>query len=128
MKSIKKLITLLLIICVLSFIFCETTVNAQQINNAIIGAQNFINSNSTSILNKKAVYDVLNVFYGLLLAIAIAFAVIKGILIGMQFVWGSIEDKVDAKSLLVPYAWILIGIALGGTILRIFLEFMISLI
>lgn len=128
MKTIKKILIILLIISTFSFIpNMLTTVNASVLGNAINGADNFVRNGNRAtderqILNPEGIYNVLNFLYGLLLFAAIAFAVVRGTMLGMTIILGTIEERVDAKAMLVPYLWIVAGIAFGGTMLRAILQ------
>lgn len=44
-----------------------------------------------------------NTIYSILLAIGIVIAVIVGLLLGMKFITGGIEEKAEVKAMLVPY-------------------------
>lgn len=127
-KIIKKFSVGILIISICSFMLFTTPVSAQALNNAITGAQNFANTNTTSVINPKAMYDLLNLIYGLLLGIAIAGLILRGIFIGMRMVLGTIGERVDAKKMLVEYLWIVLGVAFGGAILRAILELIMTLV
>lgn len=118
MKTIKKFLILLIIISIWSFIF-NTTILAGNLDNAVNNANSFVqNGGNTSILNPQGIYNVLNFMYGLLVGIGIIVAIIKGIIIGIQIMFGSLQDKSDAKALIIPYLWLVGGIAFGSLILR----------
>lgn len=118
MKTIKKMLILLIAITILNFAF-NSTISAQTLDSAVSNANSFVqNGGSNSILNPQGIYDVLNFMYGLLVGIGIIFAIIKGIIIGIQIMFGSLQDKADAKALIIPYLWIVGGIAFGSVILR----------
>ena len=125
-RIIKRiLIILLLILCICNF----THVNAGQLQNSINGAQNFVSgSTAPAIINSQAVYDVLNTFYGILLAIGIVAAVIQGIYIGIRIIWGSIEQQVKARELIIPYLWIVAAIGFGNVVIRAFLKIFMDVV
>lgn len=130
MKIIKKVFIILLIISVCNLIPCVlSTVNAATIvNDAIKNADNFLNkgNNQTQIISSEGLHTVLNTIYGLLLFVAITYAVIKGMLIGIKIVYGTIEEKVDAKAMIIPYLWIVGAIAFGGVLLKAILNLILS--
>lgn len=118
MKTIKKILILLIFITIWSLIF-NTTILATNLGTAVDNADSFVqNGGSNSILNPQGIYDTMNFIYGLLVGIGIIFAIIKGIIIGIQIIFGSLQDKADAKALIIPYLWIVGGIAFGSVILR----------
>ena len=128
-KIIRRiLIILLLIICIYNLVPNITTVNAASLNNAIAGAQNFTNGNTTPIINSKALYDVLNVVYGFLLGVGIVVAIIRGMIIGMTIIMGTIEQKVNAKELIIPYLWMIAAIGLGGIVIRAVLKIFMDVV
>lgn len=118
MKNIKRVLILLIVISVFVLAINITT-PVQAFGNAVDEADQFVkNGGGTDILNPQGVYDTLNLVYGILVGVAIAIAVIRGIIIGMQIIFGSLQDRADAKALIIPYLWIVLAIALGSVILR----------
>ena len=135
MRVIKKVLIIVLILSMISFIpnIVPTVNAAATIGDAWNSATNFVRggnsiANNKRILNAQGIYNALNFIYGIFLIAAIAFAVIKGTMIGMKIILGTIEERVDAKSMLVPYLWIVAGIAFGGIILRSILSIIMSVI
>lgn len=127
-KIIKKFSVGILIISICSFMLFTTPVSAQGLDDAITGAKEFTETDASSVINPKAMYDLLNLIYGLLLGIAIAGLILRGIFIGMRMVLGTIGERVDAKKMLVEYLWIVLGVAFGGAILRAILELIMTLV
>lgn len=131
MRVIKKVLIILLVISI--FNFCVNglpIVNASGLDEAWAGAETFLNKGDqkTGIFNAQGIYNVLNFVYGIALFIAISFAVIRGTLIGMKIILGTIEERVDAKAMLVPYLWIVAAIAFGGTVLKAILSIIMGVI
>ena len=69
------------------------------------GAKNFINNgtNAESPINDNALETGSNLLYNVLLTIGIAVALIWGLVLGIQFVTGSLEEKADVKKGLIIY-------------------------
>ncbi len=65
---------------------------------------NFINQGDPSkAVSEDKVKETSNTVFGILLFIGIIVAIIAGIIIGMQFVTGSVEAKAQIKEKLIPY-------------------------
>ena len=47
--------------------------------------------------------EIINIVYNIMLALGISLAVIIGGILGIQIMWGSIEQQVKAKEVLMPY-------------------------
>ncbi len=109
---IKNLITTLMKI-LLILLICQT-VNipisraAGYLDETINDANNFINDGKSEV-NKDPVTDdsklksASNRIYNILLAIGIVASVIIGGILGIQIMWGSVEQQVKAKEMLMPY-------------------------
>ena len=129
MKIIKKVLIVLLVIIMFNFIPNKIfTVEANGIAGAIQGAGQFVNrgqnqAQQTPILDAEGFYNVLNFIYSMLLIAGITFAVIRGILIGNQMILGTLDERKEAKDMLVPYLWLVASLALGNTIIRVVARF-----
>lgn len=58
---------------------------------------------SESPINGKALKDGSNIIYNVLLILGIAVALIWGLVLGIQFITGTIEEKAEIKKGLIPY-------------------------
>ena len=82
--------------------------NAAYMDDIIKDGNKFINDGRTSD-NQKTVVDngkvkqVTGKIYNTLLVIGIVLSVIIGGILGIQMMWGSIEQQVKAKEMLMPY-------------------------
>ena len=112
---------LILIICILSSF--NTYVQAGSIMDGINDAHAFDEGEQTPILKKSGIHSVLDAAYKLLLMLAIIFSVIYGFVIASKIIVGSIDDKVDAKKMIIEYIKNVVLIALVPTIFGIILEF-----
>ena len=112
LNTISKIIVLIVIINIYNLFFYKDNVYAAIGWNDIFSqGENFINQgkNSNTDINGvefKALYKNL---YNFLLAIGIIITIIVGALLGVQYMFGSIEQQVKVKETLIPY---LVGCAI----------------
>lgn len=104
-KNVTK-ITKILIIALLIMTFNITTVNAEPFHEVFNGADKFIevgNSKSNINIDERSLETVSSLVYNILFVIGIALIVIIGVVLGIQFMIASAEDKAKVKESLVPY-------------------------
>ena len=58
---------------------------------------------SENVINEEQLRDTNSDIYTVLLAIGVVLSVIIGGVLGIQIMWGSIEQQVKAKEMLMPY-------------------------
>lgn len=85
------------------------TVKAGYLDNIIKDGTKFVDKGKEEVKNEAVTDDTKiketsNNIYNTLLALGIVFAVIIGAALGIQIMWGSIEQQVKAKEMLMPYA------------------------
>lgn len=112
MKKILKILTLIILIIIL--LGCSV----EAVNTDINVAKNFTKNGQSSIISMKGLYYVINLIYGIAMTIAISIVVIRGTIIALTIVWGSIEDKVNAKQMLMNYAFQVAVLAIIVTLLQ----------
>ena len=92
--SVKKIITLIIIILLLNIFITSKTF---AISDVIRDGQGFISSSREveveEVINKSKINDASSRIYNILLGIGIAVAVIIGAILGIQFIFGSVEGK-----------------------------------
>ena len=101
-----KKIFCIFIILILIFIFSSTIVQAISVSNIVGGADNFVNSGkdgNTSTLDGPMLNNTSNFIYNTLLIIGVCIAVLIGTVLGIQFITGSVEQKVKVKESLIPF-------------------------
>lgn len=109
MKKIVELIMKILIILVI----CQT-VNIPVVKAAgywdetINDANKFIKNGKDEVTREAVTDDTVlknttDKIYNILLALGIVLSVIVGGILGIQIMWGSIEQQVKAKEILIPY-------------------------
>lgn len=105
--KLGKHITIILIITflLLSFSVCYSQTNATSISNIVSGADGFIQSgkqNNNKIDNQQ-LSSLSDIIYNALLIIGTVIAMIVGVVLGIQFITGSVEAKSKVKEALIPY-------------------------
>ena len=101
MKVLK--IFMLLIIFV---VICSTSTSyaSDPIGDIIHDAENFLNNGQNStIINDDDMKQMSDDFFNVLFSIGIVIAVIVGLVIGMQYMMSSVEEKAKGKKFLVVY-------------------------
>lgn len=98
-QIIKKMLYVLLIIIVMGFI-----INQQVSASFIHGADSFISDGGSGTgVKNDGLKGLSNKVYNILLVIGMIVAVIIGLILGIQFMTGSIETKSKVKESLIPY-------------------------
>lgn len=114
--AIKKVLTIILISIITIAVFSSfSIVQAVDLENAINTTQQFTNNGKSNIINYESLYGVMSFLFNLVMIIAIIVAIISGIIIGMRILLGSVNERADAKALVVPYLIISVLMALGLT-------------
>lgn len=105
-----KKVTCLILILFLLFT-CTNITNASTTGDIIGGADNFVNTGkdlgkadpSNEAFDSSKLAEVSNLIYNTLLTIGIIILVIWGMILGIQFITGSVEQKVKVKESLITY-------------------------
>lgn len=104
---IKKISVILLIILLsITFFSSYSNVQATSISNMINGAQGFINTgknDAENAIDMEQLNNVSDIIYNVLLIIGTCVAVIIASVLGIQFITGSVEQKVKVKESLIPF-------------------------
>lgn len=99
----KVFITLLITICLLALFSANMMVQAGSI---IGGADNFLQQGENDYFNTfdtGKMKQTSDLMYNVLLAIGTCIAVIIAAVLGVQFITGSVEQKVKVKESLIPF-------------------------
>ena len=106
-KYIIKIVIILIIFQILTMPQPQA-LSCEQIFNT---GENFINNGKSAsdqqgeeVLNTSGIKQASTDIYTILLALGVVLAVIVGGILGIQLMWGSIEQQVKAKEMLMPYA------------------------
>ncbi len=103
-KSKKQLINIMVIFIILFNLFIPNAY-AGPLQDIMNRAEGFVNNgeNGGNVINNDALKEGSNTLYNVLLVIGIAVAFIWGIVLGIQFVTGSLGEKADVKKNLIVY-------------------------
>ena len=105
MKKYKKLLINIMVIFIILFNLFIPNAYAGQLQDIMNRAEGFVNNgeNGGNVINNDALKEGSNTLYNVLLVIGIAVAFIWGIVLGIQFITGSLGEKADVKKNLIVY-------------------------
>lgn len=105
MKKYKKLLINIMVIFIILFNLFIPNAYAGPLQDIMNRAEGFVNNgeNGGNVINDNALKEGSNTLYNVLLVIGIAVAFIWGIVLGIQFVTGSLGEKADVKKNLIVY-------------------------
>ena len=105
MKKYKKLLINIMVIFIILFNLFIPNTYAGPLQDIMNRAEGFVNNgeNGGNVINNDALKEGSNTLYNVLLVIGIAVAFIWGIVLGIQFVTGSLGEKADVKKNLIVY-------------------------
>lgn len=105
----KKIIPIIVKILVILIIFQITSIPRTQaagfVDSIIKSGDEFVNEGKSEgqPINAVEVKIEISKVYNILLAIGVVFSVIIGAILGLKYIFGSIDEKADTKQLLGPY-------------------------
>lgn len=104
-QIIKKV---MLIILILFVMFSTVSIQSVYASDFIQGGDDFISTGKDEYekdqpINQDNLQDLSKTIYNILLAIGTAIAVIVGLILGIKFMTGSVEQKSKIKESLIPY-------------------------
>lgn len=105
MKKYKKLLINIMVIFIILFNLFIPNAYAGLLQDIMNIAEGFVNNgeNGGNVINNDALREGSNTLYNVLLVIGIAVAFIWGIVLGIQFITGSLGEKADVKKNLIVY-------------------------
>jgi hypothetical protein len=105
MKKYKKLLINIMVIFIILFNLFIPNAYAGPLQDIMNRAEGFVNNgeNVGNVINNDALKEGSNTLYNVLLVIGIAVAFIWGIVLGIQFITGSLGEKADVKKNLIVY-------------------------
>ena len=105
MKKYKKLLINIMVIFIILFNLFIPNAYAGPLQDIMNRAEDFVNNGEKggNVINNDALKEGSNTLYNVLLVIGIAVAFIWGIVLGIQFVTGSLGEKADVKKNLIVY-------------------------
>lgn len=67
-------------------------------------AEDFLNEGAKEdVISKEKMKNISDILYNVLFSLGVGLSVIIGAIMGIQFMWGSIEQKAKVKEMLIPY-------------------------
>ena len=105
-KSKMNKILLIFICLLLIFVLFSNFTYSFGLSEVISSGDNFIQAgleDTNPTIEENDIQEMSNLIYNTLLIIAIIIAVIGGMVIGIRFMTGSIEEKAKIKETLIPY-------------------------
>lgn len=105
MKKYKKLLINIMVIFIILFNLFIPNAYAGPLQDIMNRAEGFVNNgeNGGNVINDDVLKEGSNTLYNVLLVIGIAVAFIWGIVLGIQFITGSLGEKADVKKNLIVY-------------------------
>lgn len=105
MKKNKKILINIIAIFIIVFnLFIPNVYADNPLEGIMNRADEFVNNGeSGNVINDNALKEGSNTLYNVLLVIGIAVAFIWGMVLGIQFITGSLEEKADVKKNLIVY-------------------------
>lgn len=107
MKKYIKIIYMLFIIVTIFIVSNPICAGSTHSSGEIISeAESFIEtgkSNANNKINPSDLKDMSDTLYNILLVVGIIAAIIVGLIMGIKFIMGSIEEKAEIKTMLIPY-------------------------
>ena len=105
MKKYKKLLINIMVIFIILFNLFIPNAYAGPLQDIMNRAEGFVNNgeNGGNVINNDALKEGSNTLYNVLLVIGIAVAFIWGLVLGIQFITGSLGEKADVKKNLIVY-------------------------
>lgn len=98
---LKKLVISLILVAFVTVLCLPNMIYAM---DDIIGAgNNFIGKANETVINETQLKTTSNYIYNILFTIAVVLAIAVGMIIGIQFMMGSVDDKAKIKETLIPY-------------------------
>lgn len=116
----KLLVIILMVIAVITYLPNKTLA----LDNVISSGKKFMSSADPNkeVINQEKLKSTSKTIYNILFAIALVLAVGVGLVIGIQFIFGSVEEQAKVKETLVPYIIGVVIIFSAFTIWKIAVE------
>lgn len=102
--NIAKKSVIFLVMLVLCTYLSSTNVYASGLDNVITAGDKFISQrDKSSVIDEQALSNTSTTIYNILFTIAVVLALGVGMVIGIQFIVASVDEKAKIKETLVPY-------------------------
>lgn len=101
----KKYISIVLLMSILFTLFIPTTSKALTLTDIFGGGDKFLeDASGSAVFDKNNEEDAINTLYWIMLAIAVAAAIICGMIMGIQFITSGATGQAKIKEKLIPFA------------------------
>lgn len=103
--KIKSILIILLMLIIVSSVGIKNISYASTADDIMNDADNFLDKGKTNggAVDTEKLQVTSNFLYNLLLAVGIVLAVIVGMIIGIQYMLGSVSQRADLKKALIGY-------------------------
>lgn len=102
-KKIINLIVAIMLMIMSINLFGYETYSASTVDDVMKGAQDFLKEGKETTIDEGQLKTTSNFIFNFLLALAMIIAVVVGMILGIQFMTASVEEKAKIKESLVPY-------------------------
>lgn len=120
--KIKNLLIITVLSVILNLCF-NTSVYATTMDDVISQGESFLAARNTDeVIDEQALADTSETIYNILFTIAVVLAIAIGMIIGIQFIMGSVEEQAKVKETLVPYVIGVFVVFAAFTIWKIAIE------
>lgn len=119
---LKKTVIIFLIICIVTMCL-PNIIFAKDMGEIISSGEEFLKARNKNVIDKGALQTTSNYIYNILFTIAVVLAVAVGMIIGIQFIMGSVDEKAKIKETLVPYVVGVFIVFSAFTIWKLVIEF-----
>lgn len=102
---VKKTVLIILVILIITIFVCPLHI-VQATGGFMSGADNFLNMGKEdyeNAINTENLQNASDLIYNTLLLVGIAIAIVMGAVLGLQFIMGSVEQKVKVKESIIPF-------------------------
>ncbi len=103
-KLLIRIFIIVMAVLILENITFNTSTYASTMSDFIEQGDDFLSKkDSNEVIDEDALKETSTTIYNILFSIAVILAVAVGMIIGIQFMFGSVDEKAKIKETLVPY-------------------------
>ena len=97
---IYKVISIIFVILIMLCIYSSTAYATEE---TMQGAKNFLDKGTNPMLDQDTIQQTSNTIYMMFSGVGTAIVLVVGVVLGIQFLMGSAEEKAKVKETLIPY-------------------------
>ena len=105
-KNIINIISkIVIVMLIIQTMYLPISNAATSLTDVITSGENFIQNGKEQgdAINTSKLKSTTDMIYNILISLGVVLSVIVGAILGIQIMWGSIEQKTKAKEALMPY-------------------------